>query len=188
MTIYDVPVADTTFFPVSGDMMRQMKADEERRDRIIRERLAKHRAEHLIGVLRKENGTGDPAKNLPDAADPNTYIGEQTMQDDTPIKSQAPDTTWHPIWCTGKNCELTPGEFSHISTKMTTRRDDDPRRGGLPGWEAKGDITLLEFPDEKMSPNANVSINGLDFVPLDRAGLTQLIGFLEALRDQLQEA
>lgn len=99
MTIYDVPVADTKFFPVSGDMMRQMKADEERRDRIIRERLAKHRADHLIGILRNENGIGPSAKNDSDAADPNTYVGEQTMQDLSKTVSEAPDVTWHPVWC-----------------------------------------------------------------------------------------
>ena len=44
VTIYDVPVDDTVFFPVSGDMMRQMKHDEDER-------------------LRKQNGTRDAAKN-----------------------------------------------------------------------------------------------------------------------------
>ena len=29
MTIYDAPVSDTKFFPVSGDMLRQMKQEEE---------------------------------------------------------------------------------------------------------------------------------------------------------------
>lgn len=62
VTIYDVPVEDTVFFPVSGDTMRQMKHNEERRN---------------------ENGTGSPARNSPDAADLNHHQGEQTTMYDT---------------------------------------------------------------------------------------------------------
>ncbi|RBP64149.1 hypothetical protein DFO66_10721 [Brevibacterium sanguinis] len=40
-----------------------------------------------------ESGTGGPAKNSPDAADPNPLEGEQTMKNDTPIVPQPTDTT-----------------------------------------------------------------------------------------------
>lgn len=169
MTIYDVPVDDTVFFPVSGDMMRLMKFEEEQRMK-----------NDPSGTLAKESTA--------EAVDPNHYQEEQTMQNDNSIISEAPDTAWHPIWCTGEDCELTSGEYAHSSPIMTTKREDDPSRDGLPGWEAKGDITLLQFLDAKMSPCANVSINSLDFIPFDRAGLTQLIGFLEALRERLATA
>lgn len=62
MTIYDVPVDDTEFFPVSGDMMRLMKFEEEQRTK---------------------NGTGNPAKSSPDAVDPNHYQEEQTVKNTT---------------------------------------------------------------------------------------------------------
>lgn len=62
MSIYDVPVADTKFFPVSGDMMRLMKFEEEQPIK---------------------NGTGNPAKSSPDAADPNHYQEEQTVKNTT---------------------------------------------------------------------------------------------------------
>ena len=147
MTIYDVPVDDTVFFPVSGDMMRLMKFEEEQRMK-----------NDPSGTLAKESTA--------EAVDPNHYQEEQTMQNDNSIISEAPDTAWHPIWCTGEDCELTSGEYAHSSPIMTTKREDAP----------------------KMSPCANVSINSLDFIPFDRAGLTQLIGFLEALRERLATA
>lgn len=183
MTIYDVPVADTKFFPVSGDTMRQMKAEEERRDQIIRDRLAKHRAEHLIRTLK--NGTGSPAKNSPDAADPNNLIGERTVSNDTKTVSEAPDATWHPLWCTGKNCEVTPGEYNHTSAVMSFKRDSDTQ---LPGWEVKADISLLDWNGDKTAPYAAVSLDGAEWVFFDAAGLTQLTGYLEALRERLVDA
>lgn len=102
MTIYDVPVSDTKFFPVSGDMLRQMKADEERRDCTIRDKMPSHRADHLIRTLNAKNGTGSPAKNSPDAADLNNYQEEQITMNDTGIVSDPADTDasrWHPLWC-----------------------------------------------------------------------------------------
>lgn len=33
MTIYDCPVDDTVFFPVSGDMLKRMQHDEEQHQR-----------------------------------------------------------------------------------------------------------------------------------------------------------
>lgn len=79
MTIYDVPVSDTKFFPVSGDMLRQMKHEE-------------------------ENGTGSPAKNSPDAADLNNHQGEQITMNDTATLPENPDVSFHPIWCNPDAC------------------------------------------------------------------------------------
>lgn len=79
MTIYDAPVDDTVFFPVSGDMMRQMKHEE-------------------------ENGTGNPAKSSPDAADLNDYQEEQINMNDTAILPENTDTNSHPAWCDQGAC------------------------------------------------------------------------------------
>lgn len=167
MTIYDVPVDDTVFFPVSGDMMRLMKFEEEQRTK---------------------NDLGSPAKNSPEAADPDHYQEERTVKNNTPIISEATDATWHPLWCTGRNCEVTPGEYSHNSAIMSTSRGADTRLDGLAGWEAKGDINLLDWNGDKTGPYAGLSLDGSEWLHLDSAGLTQLIGFLEALRDRLKEA
>lgn len=83
MTIYDVPVDDTVFFPVSGDMMRRMKFEEEQRTK---------------------NDLGSPAKNSPEAADPNHIHEEQTVKNDTPIMSEDADVTRHPLWCDETKC------------------------------------------------------------------------------------
>lgn len=111
MTIYDVPVSDTKFFPVSGDTLRQMKHEEQqaeirRRDNAIRTHMPPHRAEYLIRLLNKENGTGNPAKSSPDAADLTNYQEDQIAMNDTSIVSETadPDVSYHPIWCDPDAC------------------------------------------------------------------------------------
>lgn len=95
MTIYDVPVDDTVFFPVSGDMLRQMTHEE-------------------------ENGTGNPAKSSPDAADLNNYKEEQITMNDTGIVSDPADaggSRWHPLWCApaDDNCYVNDDVEHHES-------------------------------------------------------------------------
>lgn len=77
MSIYDVPVADTKFFPVSGDMMRQMTTDQ-------------------------KNDTGDSAKNPSDAVYSITPKGKQAML----LTSSVPHTDLqpHPFWCRPDEC------------------------------------------------------------------------------------
>lgn len=108
MSIYDVPVDDTAFFPVSGDMLRQMQHEERqaeirRRDNAIRANMPKHRAEHLIGLL-NANDLGTPAKKSPEAADLNDYQEEQITMNDTASLPRHPDTNWHPVWCDPDAC------------------------------------------------------------------------------------
>ncbi|MGW9004974.1 hypothetical protein [Brevibacterium casei] len=129
MTIYDVPIDDTVFFPVSGDTMRLMKHEEEQ----------------------KKNGTGNPAKSSPDAADPNHLQGERTVKHhDTAIVSPTPDTDCrcpddrctgyhHPAgeicWCTrvldrevdkrAKSIRFIDGGQIDLGTYV--RRDDSPQ-------------------------------------------------------------
>lgn len=117
MTIYDVPVDDTVFFPVSGDMMRRMKHEEQqaeirRRDNAIRANMPKHRADHLIKTLMAENGTGNPAKSSPDAADSNNLQGDQAMTDST-----VDAVRWHPLWCepADDNCYVNDDVEDHES-------------------------------------------------------------------------
>lgn len=65
MTIYDVPVSDTKFFPVDGDTMRQMKHEEERR-------------QHT-----KNDPSAVSAKTPAEAVtDPITHQGERTTMND----------------------------------------------------------------------------------------------------------
>lgn len=125
MTIYDAPVFDTVFFPVSGDDLRQMKHEEQqaeirRRDNAIRQAMPKHRADHLINTLNAKNGTGNPAKSSPDAAGPNSLQGERTMTNSTDIVSKTPDSDasrWHPIWCepADDNCYVNDDVEHHES-------------------------------------------------------------------------
>ena len=81
MTIYDVPVDDTVFFPVSGDMLRRMKHDEETRSN-------------------QNNGTGDSAKNPSDAANSNPLKGQDMLH----ISVSHDDLVVHPIWCDPEQC------------------------------------------------------------------------------------
>lgn len=78
MTIYDAPVADTKFFPVDGDTMRQMKHEED-----------------------TKKDTGSSAKNESDAFDSITHIGEQAMLH---ISVSHDDLVVHPIWCDPNQC------------------------------------------------------------------------------------
>lgn len=183
MTIYDVPVADTVFFPISGDTMRQMKAEEERRDRIIRERLAKHRAEHLIRTLK--NGTGSPAKNSPDAADPNHYQEEQTMQDDTAIVPPTPDVYHHPLWCDRKDCVADPSDTRvHYANPYRTHRDAD---GDFDECDIEVRLTQYHFgnDEEPQDVGVELSIDGrVDYLKL--AEVDDLIRSLQCIRDDLR--
>ena len=181
MTIYDVPVDDTVFFPVSGDMMRQMKHDEElrakaeaeRRDRIIRDKLAQHRADHLINLLHKENDTGDSAKNPPDAVEPNTQKGERnTMfsiaEPATPVHT---DGQVHPIWCDPEACTepLIPGDFT------MHRREVGTVEGSGRGFEAE-----VTQPDDQ---DPHVFIHGEAELNLQQ--VDQLITLLVTARQRL---
>lgn len=76
MSIYDVPVHDTKFFPVSGDMMRQMTTDQ-------------------------KNDTGDSAKNPSDAVYSITQKGKQAMLH---VSISHDDLVVHPIWCDPNLC------------------------------------------------------------------------------------
>lgn len=76
MSIYDVPVADTKFFPVSGDMMTLM-------------------------TTHKKNDTGDSAKNPSDAVNSNPLKGEQAMLH---VSLSHDDLVVHPIWCDPNHC------------------------------------------------------------------------------------
>ena len=81
MTIYDVPVDDTVFFPVSGDMMRQMKYEEAQR-------------------LGTENDPGDPAKNHTEVDHSNPLKGQAMLN----VSVQHDDLVVHPIWCDPDQC------------------------------------------------------------------------------------
>ncbi|MGR6091400.1 hypothetical protein ACU4IU_12625 [Brevibacterium sp. CSND-B09] len=141
MTIYDVPVSDTEFFPVSGDMLRLMKHEEQQaeiraRDRAIRAHMPPHRAEHLIGLL-NENDLGTPAKKSPEAADLNTHQGEQTVMNDTGILPGPADTDasrWHPLWCdpTDDNCYVND-DVEHHESHAGLRYGFDAPHGALTG-------------------------------------------------------
>lgn len=185
MSIYDVPVADTKFFPVSGDTMRQMKADEERRDRIIRERLAKHRADHLIGILRKENGTGILDQDSPDAADPNHLKEEQTMQDDSKTVSEAPDVAYHPLWCDREDCSADPADTRvHYANPYRTQRDED---GDFDNVNIEVRLTQYHFVDDDFPQDVGVelAIDGrVEY--LKPADVNDLIASLMCLRDDLK--
>ena len=120
MTIYDVPVDDTKFFPVSGDMMRQMKHDEDLR-------LAK-------------NDTGDPAKNPSDAVNSYNLKGEQAMLH---ISVSHDDLVVHPIWCAPDEC-IAP-DFAELGD----RRLHQKNLGYIEVTEREGvDVTLVKFDDE----------------------------------------
>lgn len=81
MTIYDVPVDDTVFFPVSGDMMRQMKYEEAKR-------------------LGTENDPGDPAKNHTEVERSNPLKGQAMLN----VSVQHDDLVVHPVWCDPDQC------------------------------------------------------------------------------------
>ena len=76
MSIYNVPVADTKFFPVSGDMMALMTTD-------------------------KKNDTGDSAKNPSDAVYSITPKGKQAMLLTSSVHQ---DLEPHPVWCDPNMC------------------------------------------------------------------------------------
>ena len=84
MTIYDVPVDDTVFFPVSGDMMRQMKHEEAQR-------------------LNTKNDPGDSAKNHTEADHSNPLKGQAMLN----VSVQHDDLVVHPVWCDPDQC-ITP--------------------------------------------------------------------------------
>ena len=98
MTIYDVPVHDTKFFPVSGDMLRQMKHDEDQR-------------------LRKENDTGTLAKESPDAVSSIPQEGNQAMLH---VSVSHDDLVVHPIWCDPEQC-IAP-DFAELGDRRLHHR------------------------------------------------------------------
>ncbi|WP_209323872.1 hypothetical protein [Brevibacterium renqingii] len=121
MTIYDVPVDDTVFFPVSGDMLRRMKHDEDQR-------------------LTKQNDTGDSAKNPSDAVNLNNLKGEQAMLH---ISISHNDLVVHPIWCDPEQC-IAP-DFAELGD----RRLHHKNLGYIGVAEREGiDVTLVKFDDE----------------------------------------
>ena len=121
MTIYDAPVDDTVFFPVSGDMMRQMKHDEDER-------------------LGKQNDTGDPAKNPSDAVNLNNLKGEQAMLH---VSISHDDLVVHPIWCKPDEC-IAP-DFADPND----RRLHQSQIGYIDVAPHEGiDVTMVKFDDE----------------------------------------
>ena len=98
MTIYDVPVDDTVFFPVSGDMLRRMKHDEETRSN-------------------QNNGTGDSAKNPSDAANSNPLKGQDMLH----ISISHDDLVVHPIWCDPEQC-IAP-DFAELDDRRLHQRN-----------------------------------------------------------------
>ena len=120
MTIYDVPVDDTKFFPVSGDMMRQMKYEEAQR-------------------LAKQNDTGDPAKNPSDAVNSNPLKGQAMLH----VSISHNDLVVHPIWCDPEQC-IAP-DFAELGD----RRLHQKNLGYIEVTEREGvDVTLVKFDDE----------------------------------------
>ena len=120
MTIYDVPVDDTVFFPVSGDMLRRMKHDEETRSN-------------------QNNGTGDSAKNPSDAANSNPLKGQDMLH----ISVSHDDLVVHPIWCDPEQC-IAP-DFAELGD----RRLHQKNLGYIEVTEREGvDVTLVKFDDE----------------------------------------
>ena len=120
MTIYDVPVDDTKFFPVSGDMMRQMKYEEA-------ERLA------------KQNDTGTLAKESPDAVNSNPLKGQAMLH----VSLSHNDLVVHPIWCDPEQC-IAP-DFAELGD----RRLHQKNLGYIEVTEREGvDVTLVKFDDE----------------------------------------
>ena len=120
MTIYDVPVDDTVFFPVSGDMLRRMKHDEETRSN-------------------QNNGTGDSAKNPSDAANSNPLKGQDMLH----ISVSHDDLVVHPIWCDPEQC-IAP-DFAEPGD----RRLHQKNLGYIEVAEREGiDVTLVKFDDE----------------------------------------
>ena len=120
MTIYDVPVDDTKFFPVSGDMMRQMKYEEAQR-------------------LAKQNDTGDPAKNPSDAVNSNPLKGQAMLH----VSLSHNDLVVHPIWCDPEQC-IAP-DFAEPGD----RRLHQKNLGYIEVTEREGiDVTLVKFDDE----------------------------------------
>lgn len=121
MTIYDVPVDDTVFFPVSGDMLRRMKHDEETRSN-------------------QNNGTGDSAKNPSDAVNSNNLKGQQAMLH---ISVSHDDLVVHPIWCDPEQC-IDPDPNMLDDPRMHQRN-----LGYIGVAEREGiDVTLVKFDDE----------------------------------------
>lgn len=181
MTIYDVPVSDTKFFPVSGDMMRQMKheeerrakAEEERRDQIIRDQLAHHRAEHLIALLHKQNDTGTLAKESPDVVNSNPLKGEQAMLH---VSVSHDDLAVHPVWCDPERC--TAPDYPELGDRRLHERN----LGYIEVDEREGvDVTLVKFDDE--DPEMIVGDSCLNLQQLEN-----LILLLDAARLRLIEA
>lgn len=121
MTIYDVPVDDTVFFPVNGDMMRQMKHEEDQR-------------------LTKQNDTGDSAKNPSDAVNLNNLKGVQDMLH---ISVSHNDLVVHPIWCDPEQC-VDPDPNMLDDPRMHQRNIgyiEVAKREGI-------EVTLLKLDDE----------------------------------------
>ena len=117
MTIYDVPVDDTVFFPVSGDMLRRMKHDEETRSN-------------------QNNGTGDSAKNPSDAANSNPLKGQDMLH----ISVSHDDLVVHPIWCDPEQC-IAP-DFAELDDRRLHQRN----LGYIRVAEREGiDVTLVSF-------------------------------------------
>ena len=120
MTIYDVPVDDTVFFPVSGDMLRRMKHDEETRSN-------------------QNNGTGDSAKNPSDAVNSNPLKGQAMLH----VSLSHNDLVVHPIWCDPEQC-IAP-DFAEPGD----RRLHQKNLGYIEVTEREGiDVTLVKFDDE----------------------------------------
>lgn len=121
MTIYDCPVDDTVFFPVSGDMMRQMKHEEAER-------------------LGKQNDTGTLAKESPDVVNSNNLKGEQAMLH---VSVSHDDLVVHPIWCDPSEC-IAP-DFAELGDRRLHQRN----LGYIEVAEREGiDVTLVKFEDE----------------------------------------
>ena len=137
MTIYDVPVDDTKFFPVSGDMMRQMKHDEDLR-------------------LAKQNDTGDPAKNPSDAVNSNPLKGQAMLH----VSLSHNDLVVHPTWCDPEQC-IDPDTILTDDPRLHRRH-----LGYAEAREGQGlEIALIKFDGEE--PGLHVGDADMDLERLE---------------------
>ncbi|NJE65774.1 hypothetical protein EZE58_02515 [Brevibacterium sp. LS14] len=106
-------------------------------EKAIRDNMPRHRAEHVLDLIRNENDPGaDSAKKHTEVADPNTLQGEQIMIESIAdyTAEEINDLIPHPLWCV-KDCCIEHWPLSdvwHESRWQTKKFPSNPARPEQP--------------------------------------------------------
>ncbi|MCK1804078.1 hypothetical protein MTQ12_13635 [Brevibacterium sp. R8603A2] len=144
--------------------------------------------DHVENCRMNENDGPANRQEAGTAEDPNPYQKEQIVKNDT-AKSTHPDTLWHPVWCDPKHCSAdnnAPRDLAHQSVPMKSGRGWEQLTGE---WKAAAQLMRLDWEgDGDKRTFAVIRFNDSEDLALHESDLTQLIGFLEAVRIRLWEA